>query len=262
MSYREIIPIPALQPFIKFFWTLEIGTGELGVERVFPDGCIELIFHLKTPFSTVTKEGIFIQSKAFIVGQITKAMHFLPSPQSQILALRFTPFGLAAFTNIPIDLFSGTEVAVDDIWGEDARIITERISTLTVDAAVEVLQQFLLSKYRHKHINTQIGKIAGNILTSASEKSVQYWADNANLSERQFNRNFKANVGVSPKEFIKIARFNKVLGILGNEIPANLGAFAQQCGYYDQAHFIKDFREYTGITPGSFAQDNKTFIPF
>lgn len=261
MSYREITPIPALQPYVKFFWTLEIGAEELGVERVFPDGCIELIFHLKTPFSKITDAGVFIQPKAFIVGQLTKALYLLPSPQSQILALRFTPFGLAAFTNMPVHLFSGDEVSIDNIWGEDARILSERINTLSVDRAIDVLQQFLLKKLQHKHINGQIGKIASSILASAGEKSVQYWADNANLSERQFNRSFKANVGVSPKEFIKIARFNKVLGALGSDVPANLGAFAQQCGYYDQAHFIKDFREYTGITPGSFAEDNRTLIP-
>ncbi len=261
MNYREITPIPALQPYVKFFWTLEVSGEAKGVERVFPDGCIELIFHLKTPFSRLTDAGVIAQPKAFIVGQLTKALHLLPSAQSQILALRFTPFGLAAFTNIPVQLFSGAEVLIEDIWGHDACILTERINTLSVDRAIDVLQQFLLKKVRHKHINVQIGKIAGDILVSAGEKSVQYWAENANLSERQFNRSFKANVGVSPKEFIKIARFNKVLSFFETETPANLGAFALQCGYYDQAHFIKDFREYTGITPGSFVQDNKTLIP-
>jgi AraC-like DNA-binding protein len=265
MNYREMKPIPALQPYIKCIWTLSSNAMPAEPERVFPDGCMELIFNLKTPLVRISGNTNERQPKTFIFGQLTGALHLLPTANYSVVAVRFTPFGLSAFTNIPSLQFKGTEVTIENLWGEEGKELEEKVNTLTTANAVAAIQQFFitrLKKHLTPHTLQPIGAIANTIMAENGAHTVQYWAHHANLSQRQFNRRFKNIVGITPKEYIKVVRFNKVLRHFNTDSPDSMAMLAQQFGYYDQAHFIKDFREFTGITPGSFVHDSKTLIPF
>lgn len=264
MDYKEITPIAALQPFIKCFWVLKGEDPLPQPERIFPDGCMELIFHRTSSYSRLEDNKAIKQPATFIMGQATKALFFLPTPFTSIVSVRFQPFGLAAFTQLPPDEFTNTEVTLEHLWGKKALELEEKVNTLSTDKAIAVLQHFffeLLCQNKLPHTFEAISAISGIMKKNGGENTINYWAEQANLSERQFNRNFKTLIGISPKDYLKIVRFNKVLEIFNNSDPYTFGALAQQCGYYDQAHFIKDFKEYTGTTPKGFAKDSKVLIP-
>ncbi len=234
------------------------------VERIFPDGCMELIFHKTHYYKRLEENKSYIQPTAFLMGQITKAVFFLPSTQTSIIGVRFHPFGVSAFSNIPSPEFTNSEILITDIWQNEGAALEEQVNTNPTHGAITILQQFFLKKlYQTKlsySLNT-ISSISNTIQQAGGENTVNYWAAQANLSERQFNRTFKNMVGISPKEFLKITRFNKVLNIFESDAASSFSTLAQKCGYYDQAHFIKDFKEYTGTTPKGYAQDDSVLIP-
>ena len=264
MEYREILPLPQLQPYIKFFWVLQGEDANPKPERIFPDGCLELIFHLKTSYRRFIGNDTLLQPSAFIFGQITQAKFFLPSPQTQILAIRFRAHGLAAFTPMPVHEFTNVEVSLENLWGNAGKELEEQINSLPVSQALQTLQQFLLKRlHKNKQQTAQaaIATISNAMLQTNATHSVEYWADAANLSTRQFNRNFRNIIGISPKEYLKILRFNQAIVLYKDESTESFAMLAHQCGYYDQAHFIKDFKDYTGTTPKGYATDSKTLVP-
>lgn len=261
MNYREITPIPPLQPYIKFIWLLDGEEENPAIERVFPDGCMELIFHTGQPFSKLVGEVAVEQSASILVGQLTQALFLQPSKKISVIGVRFKPYGLAAFTNIPAYEITGAELTTRQIWGVEGAHLEEQVNLANSLAAVDIIQDFLLPRLQHTfaaHFD-----IAGLVqhMNTNSEAEISYFAGLANLGERQFARRFRNVVGISPKEYLKINRFNQVLKLLETGKTGNFSAIAMQCGYYDQAHFIKDFREYTGTTPGGFVQNNKMLVP-
>lgn len=264
MNYREIAPVSVLRPYIKFIWLLDGSEANPNAvpERIFPDGCMELIFNLKKPLARVDGTTLIQQPTSFIFGQLTKAMHILAANLYSVIAVRFTPFGLSAFTQIPSHEFKGIEVGLENLWGKEGKELEDQVNTLSTNAAVSAIQNFFIARLKkQKHSLASISYIAGLMEGQGENQTVKHWAEYANLSERQFNRKFNNVIGVSPKEYIKIIRFNKVLHLFDDNNAENLSSLAHQCGYYDQAHFIKDFKEYTGTTPTGYAADNKTFLP-
>lgn len=264
MNYREIAPVPALQPYIKFVWLLDgLDANTNAVpERIFPDGCIELIFNLKKPLARIDGTTLIQQPTSFVFGQITKAMHILATNTYSVIAVRFTSFGLSAFTQIPSHEFKGIEVGLENLWGAEGKELEDRVNTLATDDAIDAIQHFFLARLKKQtHSLSSISSIVGLMEAQGGNQTVKHWADYANLSERQFNRIFNNVIGISPKEYLKITRFNKVLNLFNESNTEKLITIANQCGYYDQAHFIKDFKEYTGITPTGYVADSKTFLP-
>lgn len=264
MNYREITPIPILQPFIKCFWVLEGTNPSPEPERIFPDGCMELIFHKTQYYIRLNENESYIQPSAFIMGQITKAVFFLPSTHTSIIGVRFQPFGLSAFSNLLPQEFINKELLITEIWGANGADLEEQVNLNAIPQAITILQQFFLKQLQQAKFSYSyhaISTISKAIQKAGGENTVNYWAEKANLSERQFNRSFKNTIGISPKEYLKITRFNKVLRVFENEKTTSFSALAQQCGYYDQAHFIKDFKEYTGTTPKGYAQDDTVLMP-
>lgn len=264
MNYREIVPVPALQPYIKFVWLLDgLHANPNAVpERIFPDGCIELIFNLKKPLARIDGTTLIQQPTSFVFGQITKAMHILATNTYSVIAVRFTSFGLSAFTQIPSHEFKGIEVGLENLWGAEGKELEDRVNTLATDDAIDAIQHFFLARLKKQtHSLSSISSIVGLMEAQGGNQTVKHWADYANLSERQFNRIFNNVIGISPKEYLKITRFNKVLNLFNESNTEKLITIANQCGYYDQAHFIKDFKEYTGITPTGYVADSKTFLP-
>ncbi len=264
MNYREIVPVPALQPYIKFIWLMDgLDANPNAVpERIFPDGCMELIFNLQKPLARIDGNILIQQPTSFVFGQLTNAMHLLATHHYSVIAVRFMPFGLSAFTQIPSHELKGIEVGLENLWGAEGKELEDQVNTLATNDAISAIQNFFVARLKKQtHSLASISNIAGLMEAQGGNQTVKHWADYANLSERQFNRRFNNVIGISPKEYIKIIRFNKVLNLFDDNNTENLSSLAHHCGYYDQAHFIKDFKEYTGTTPTDYATDSKTFLP-
>jgi transcriptional regulator GlxA family with amidase domain len=178
----------------------------------------------------------------------------------RVVGVRFWPGGAYPFLEIPQDEIAGRVVALDSIWGAFGRELHLKIAdALTpVDSVkqVEAMMLARLDKFR-KHDDGVLKAIA-LILRSGGLEPVASLAANLGLSMRKLDRTFNTRVGLTPKTLSRIVRFQQVFKILETEVRARDWArIALDCGYYDQAHFVKEFREFSGKAPTFyFAEQN------
>ncbi|MES2704686.1 MAG: helix-turn-helix domain-containing protein [Bacteroidota bacterium] len=256
MIYREYPPHPLLARHIKCFWTLDApdAVGLAQKEKIFPDGCTELIFNYGRPFRQYNSTGGYSQQlQSFIHGQLTSHIQLGPTGDTGVLGARFYPHGLASFTNVPLHLFTQMTIGLQNLWGSAAVELEDKIIGAPCnDERVKLLAAFLISKLRD---NNKLSAIAAAVAHVASEKGnvkVSELAKQLYMSERSLERQFMATVGMSAKTFARISRFQFAFSMMQREDALHLTDIAYNAGYFDQAHFTRDFRDFTGETPTQF----------
>lgn len=230
MQYCEVEPCLPLRPFIRCYWTLEgriAGTPE--PQRVFPDGSMEMVFHFAEPF----RHGGSKQAKMLLAGQVWEPVVLEPSPHCDVLGIRFHPGGSAAFLRFPQQEVAGQIVSLDDVWAGTARRLYEQLGNAA--NRIATLDKLLLDLRPCPALPSH------------------------HLSPRQYRRRFEAAVGISPKLLDRIQRFQRSLHLMGS-VP--LAEVALSCGYYDQAHLIRDWRQFAGVTPSVWLRDQSHVLFF
>jgi len=243
MQYREIQPRGEARGFIDAFWILnDDGRGPREVQRVVPDGRAELILNLGQPFESFEDGEWRTQPQSFVSGQITGPLLLRPTGPSAIMGVRFRPHGAAPLLRLPMDELTGRAVPVADLSPELARELEnacESASFARVEAA-------LLGA------RGEADRLASEAVRRMSAAhgacSVAHVAADLGISSRQLERRFARAVGMSPKLFCRIQRFQRVFQIIEEARPNWVDA-AVECGYYDQAHLIRDFMDFSGKTP-------------
>lgn len=252
MQYREIKTKPPLSRCIECFWTLESDTPSEPnqAERILPDGCVELILNFGAEFSQHTDNGAKVrQPRNFLVGQMTGPILISPTGLVQLLGIRFHPGGTYPFFRIPMDELTDRVVELGSFAGNLERellaVSRDLPSLSTKIAAVEdMLVSWLL---RGKNDSWLLG-LAAKIVDRGGLISVDQLATEAGVSGRQLERRFLREVGVGPKLLCRILRFQQVFRAVECRDVA-WAPLAVECGYYDQAHLIRDFNRFAQQTP-------------
>lgn len=228
MRYRETLPSLLLAPYVRCFWTLESHTT-LDPQLIIPDGCTELVFHFGDRFVRRLEDGTSVmQPLAFAVGQMERAVVIQPLGRADVLGVRFHPAGLSAFTAIPQHQLRGQMIAFDDIWGTGAISFDEPSSRLSI------VERFLVGRLRPQNFSLASG-------------------------DRQQRRRFQDLVGLSQKRLQRVERLQRAMSRLGR---CDLTQVALDAGYFDQPHFTREFREFTGQTPSQFLRAPHAFSDF
>lgn len=260
MVYNEYNPIAHLAPYVKCFWTLQIESVQAAQERerIMPDGTIELIFHYGDKYQQFDKSGgVLVQPRSFLYGQLTSYIEIAPTGNTGIMGIRFYPHGLAAFINMPVSECTAQVVTVYDVFGASAAELEDKIMTATSDEArVVIMNEYLINRLQPA-MGYAMAYAVQSIQSSKGSCSITKLAADVCMSERQLERKFMATVGMSPKAFSRVIRFSHSLKMLQSGLEVGtLSDIAHAMGYYDQAHFIRDFKEYAGMTPMQYCADN------
>ena len=260
MNYQVYTPSPELQPFVKCFWSLDDEKSDEPVkQRVLPDGCMEMIFHYGDLYKQYFEDGSsIIQPKSFVFGQITKYIEIAPTGVSGIISARFLPDGLTPFLDIPVSALENEAVPVSEIFFDEGKELEENvIGANNNEERIRLIEKFLLSKLTgSRAIDTITKSCVEVIFQSHGQINVVELADRMNINRRNMERKFTSLIGISPKQLARVARLQATMKMLGQKNFTSLTSLAYENGYYDQAHFIKDFKEFTGISPKSFFGDN------
>ena len=262
MRYEEFRPAEPLADFIKCFWFLESGSAQsAGPERILPDGCTEIVFHLADPFDQHLSDGTTErQPLALLVGQMRRHLLIQPTGSVRVLGIRFWPGGAYPFLTLPQNEIAGRVISLDSVWGAVARELHSRIADAATPAdSVSQVEMILLARLNSfRRHDEGVLKAVALILGSGGSLPVERLAANMGVTLRRLDRAFNTRVGLSPKALCRIVRFQRVFKMLEqNESKRDWVQSALDCGYYDQSHFIKEFIAIAGKAPTSyFAEQN------
>ena len=256
MTYETYEPIQELSGFIKCYWTLESPAEQVPAKQtIVPDGCMEMIFHCGDLYRQyVNNNETIIQPRFFVFGQLTKPLQIQPTGVTNIFSVRFHPNGFLPFSAIPLKEIENTALPLEKLFGEEGKRIGEDIITAnTAEEKIRLAENFLC-----RRLNTPatfdrvVRSTVETILSANGQLSVEELSKHININRRQLERKFSSVIGLSPKQLSKTIRLQAILKMLINKQYTSLTELAYEADYYDQAHFIKDFREFTGCTPKEF----------
>jgi AraC-like DNA-binding protein len=255
MKYYTIPPSINLMPFVRCFWVLEhdFGADEpLYIYRSVADGCVEMVFHYQAAFEEIVASGQAHNWQSGIHFQSHHFRRFQTKQSFGIFGAYIYPFAVPYFFNVPSDETSNEMLDLDTFLGPEGPELEERIMMAPDNCArAEILTAFL--ERRLLNIRFKDDTIATSIkymIHSAQINTVAQLADKFNLSIRQFDRKFKEYAGFNPKFYLRLVRLSNALKQDGSS--KSLGRIAQECGYYDQSHFIRDVKAFTGYHPGFY----------
>ncbi|HEX8549728.1 MAG TPA: helix-turn-helix domain-containing protein [Cytophagaceae bacterium] len=256
MKYFTINPPAKLAGYVRFFWVLEgeASPGNPYIHRSMADGCAELLFHYQGTFEELMPDGFSEKSfSSGLAGQSQCHRRFSIDQHFGIFGVYFYPFAVPQIFSIPSTESRNGMIDLRLLIGSDAAELEEKMmSASTTQVRVETICQFI-EKRMERSVKPQAGivELIKLMIQSPSIPKVEELAKQNFLSTRQFERNFKTYTGFNPKLFSRIIRFQKALSAYDFK-EKSLTEIAYDCGYYDQAHFIQDFKEFSGHNPKEY----------
>ena len=241
-SFRRINHLP-LSRFVDFFWLAEGYLQPHGAERVLPTGCADLILSLDEHHEADVIAGARSEC---IVLDTSRSLSFI--------GVRFRPGGAFPFLGLPMGELAGLGVDPAVLWGSSARVLRERLlGAPTPEARFGILERFLLQRlHKSRDRDPAVQYAIDTIERSGGAASIATIVDRTGLSARRFIAAFRDEVGLAPKVFCRLARFRRVIGALRAADQVEWADIALDCGYFDQPHFIHDFRSFAGVSPSMY----------
>jgi AraC-like DNA-binding protein len=265
MKVLHVKPAPPLSRFVELLWYYEHPPRLHQKERLMPDGCIGLIVNLEENVTRVYDADDMNKMRKLngcsVSGPHTKCFVIDTDEQTCVIGVSFRPAGAFPFLKLPSDELQNQHVELEDLWGGLARELRERaLAAKSPEAKVRVVELALLERAAGMFDGQPVVEYAvENFLLRPATTRITEVADKTGFSSRRFIELFKQHVGMTPKLFCRVRRFQKVLRRITSGRPVNWSGTALECGYFDQAHFIHDFRAFSGINPSKYLADYKDF---
>lgn len=244
-KYREYRPCRGLEPYVACYWTVGFsGSDDAKLHRILPDGCVDIIFDLRSPS---------LSQGAFVAGLMTTYSAVALTGTHSLFGVRFYSDTVRYFIKYPAAEVTGNRALLEDLWGNEAALLTE--SLLSANGTAEIIgkvESSLLAKLLRNekdHTGGLLQTSMNYMYASRGIITIRSLAERIGCSERTLRRTFQQELGVSPKELLGILRFQNLLGELYRAAPARLTDLAANYGYYDQPHFINQFKRYYGLLP-------------
>ena len=255
MTVETYIPHPALQEFIACMFIAE-NHCEMGEQNVFspfpPNPQNSIIFYIRDP--PLIHRGDIDRTiripQCIFVAQHTERINSKMGADHLMAYVGFKPGGLYRLLGIPMNQLINEPTDGKDLYGYEISLVMEQLNEATSRKCImKIVEEFLFSKLKRIKPIEPFDRAIGELIRENGNMGMDHVAGLACLSFRQFERKCKEKIGIPPKLYARIARFSKAYRM--KEINSKLSwtDLAHSCGYYDQMHMIRDFKEFTGVTP-------------
>ena len=266
VSYREFSPGDALKPYVECYWTADFNGTAADVtpeQECLPLGLMELIFTLnEDPFEVTIGGKRDILPASFIAGLYDVPASWKGAGNSRIFGIRIKPECLLELFGIPVSVVFQEYTDTRHFFGKIADELTDRMrqATSTGDR-IMLAEDFLLQYLRDRqHGRNYIVEATRIIRQSAGNISLEELSGQLYISPRQLQRRFKDSIGTSPKTFMRIIRFAHAYGYVQRQQGApNWASLSYHFGYSDQAHFIRDFKQFSGKLPSLVVDEQQLY---
>jgi len=258
--YDYRLPHPALRDYVRLLQivacTFPSSMPELPVKAYWPRAENCLAFFPKDPEKIEYGfDGKPLESpRSRLYGQHTIATNRYVGRDFMVFQIQFQPGALYRLTGIPSHELSNTFVDAEAVFSKEIRLVNERLSyTHHYTEMIAIVEDFLFYLVnRAKKQLLPVDKVSRLIVERTGNISLDWLADQACLSQRQFYRQFMEREGVSPKTYARVARFEHAMKLKNAQPHKDWLTIALELGYYDYQHLVRDFKEFTHLTPNGF----------
>lgn len=215
-----------------------------------PDGCVELIVHLGDPFAIERAERRELQPRTLFAGPATMPVLLAPTGRIDVVGVRLEAGVAAELVDAPMAELTDAIPALDAVARDFARGLDEELADPRGDERWnDVLEHRLGRALARSRVRAHaLEHVVARVRATGGRASIAALAREASLSTRQLERHFRERVGLGPKTFARLVRFQRALALLRRP-GSSLAAIALRCGYFDQAHLVRDFRQFAGASP-------------
>jgi AraC-like DNA-binding protein len=246
------VPGPPLSEFVAFFWHFCGHEMSASRERGLPTGSVDLILRLDSAKT----------SNSVMVGPRTRSAIIGPTQKQELLGVHFKTGGAVPFLRCPIDELQDGGMSLADFCGEAeaSRVLSVLNDAATVAMKFQIVEQWLLQVADRGLEHNPVVTFAMRAFCSGPYGSSAEVANKSGYSQRRFIEMFKNEVGLTPKHFQRLQRFRKVITAVQHKCVVDWTDLGLSLGYFDQAHLIHDFREFSGVTPAQYLGLRTPFI--
>lgn len=250
MRFESFIPAERLRPYIRYY---VIAENELeSAYKVFPCPALVMGFQYKGNLSKLQEKRETRLTSSGITGLANQCQVFKSSAGIGTVLIYFTGTGFAHFSSQPANELFGLSLSLNDVFEKDKVIETEEKLSLAITDTqrIQIIEQFLFSQLKEIEKDKLIVEAVKLIYQTKGAIRIKELNERLFISQSPFEKRFRKLVGTTPKKFASIVRFNAVLDQMNGA-----KSFTDICydnNFFDQAHFIKDFKQFTGDTPENF----------
>lgn len=267
MIYRFHQPPPPLSRFIDFFFYYEGYAAGHSMEKLLPDGSVDLLIDLtETPKKLFhDEEGVNYTKlkKSWISGMKTDYI-LIDASVSHMIGVHFKPGGCYPFVDFPMAELNNNTVELDSVWGNEVHTVREAIlHAPDIEKRFSILENYFLLRGKNKMEEHALVRYSvGQLVQSPQMWTIRSLSVKTGVTPKHLITLFRKYVGLSPKMFSRIYKFQKVIRLIEQQKKIDWAPLAYECGYFDQAHFIKEFRDFSGLNPVSYLEKRGPFLNY
>ena len=250
MSFAAFAPCDALKPYVERFVISE-AAGE-SIYKVLPGAGIVIGFQFSGKLYHVHDGKEIVLSQSGVTGIIDEYRVFRNSNDIKTVLVYFKDGGASAFFSNPVHELFKTSLSLDNFFlRSELLLFQEQLCEATTHLnKIRIVERFLLARMKKVQPDPIVSRALELIYQSNGSIQIMDLCKQLNISQSPLEKRFRKVIGASPKKFATIVRFKSI--IHGASHPPSLTALAYKSGFYDQSHFIKEFKKFTGDTPNEF----------
>ena len=263
-------PAQPLAEFVQAVVFHEGYTAPHDVDRFLPDGGVEIVIDLtdepKPIYDNDTLQVVQTCTDAWVSGMRTGYITIPSGRDSSMMVISFKPGAAFHFFHVPLDTLTDRVVDADHVFGTGITSLRNEIrDTTPVDAKFEAVYRWLLSRLEVPRNGYELVRMAaGRIQNTPTMDSIDALAHETGITHKHLISVFRKYLGITPKQFQRVMRFQQVVQEIDSAETIDWISIAHDCGFYDQSHFIREFKHFSGFNPSSYLEarsDVLNYVP-
>jgi AraC-like DNA-binding protein len=257
MPMRVHKPAPPLSQYVEFIWQASNSGTPSSRQRIYPDGAMALVLHLDKRATTFFIDGEAVSVRVpLLAGPYSRSFDFDPSQSTEVVGIVFRPGAARVFFPVAAHELHNVDIALSDLCADEAdRLLNDMCSAANEPAQLHAAERYLTRKLVNAApVHPAVRYAVEQLSRQGVVRGIRRIQSDTGLSHTRFIQLFREHVGLTPKLFCRVRRFRNLVNRIEKGMPVNWAGLAVDCGYFDQAHLIHDFRAFAGITPHEYRQ--------
>lgn len=262
-------PVPALSEIVEHYWYFKFEMASIGMQHYHTPliQCLAFNFYTGQDFHAENNQIFNLDKPFYFFGQQTSSRVMGTSEKRvHALGVKFKPLGITKLTGINMEYMANNIISAEDIWGGEVDSLSDKLqSSASGFEAIKALEFFLFKKYIQKKLNHRMNAVEQALLLIECSKGAVNIRDihfKTNTLRKTLERGFMNYIGMTPKLYSQITRFNAAKEVLDNNIHnQNLSGLAYEMSYCDGSHFSAEFKRFSNMTPLEYLHNRRENIP-